>query len=140
MRCVLYLCPAIEWAFRVYVHIHFVEVSCQHYPRVKLTAIRPVVVGIWTSKAAVACLVQVNRERFAERTGKPMDFSVFQMQTFLKASNFRWDYCCVAAELETAAQPGNSANARINHKHGQSTVSGNPHNDLEAQAAAGFGS
>lgn len=31
----------------------------------------------------------VNRERFMERTGMPMDFSTFQMQTFLKASNFR---------------------------------------------------
>ena len=35
----------------------------------------------------------VNRERFMERTGKPLDFSSFQMQTFLKASNFR---CCVS--------------------------------------------
>lgn len=33
----------------------------------------------------------VNRERFMERTGNPLDFSAFQMQTFLKASNFR---CC----------------------------------------------
>jgi len=31
----------------------------------------------------------VNRERFVERTGQPADFSTFQMQTFLKASNFR---------------------------------------------------
>lgn len=36
----------------------------------------------------------VNRERFMERTGKPLDFSSFQMQTFLKASNFRCGACC----------------------------------------------
>jgi hypothetical protein len=35
-----------------------------------------------------------NRERFMERTGKPLDFSSFQMQTFLKASNFRCCACC----------------------------------------------
>ena len=37
-----------------------------------------------------------NRERFMERTGKPLDFSSFQMQTFLKASNFR---CCARCPL-----------------------------------------
>lgn len=34
-------------------------------------------------------LQNVNREQFAERQGKPAEFSIFQMQTFLKVAGHK---------------------------------------------------